>query len=634
MTFKFFKKSFQQFKQWCRGNHVKNSSTPNSIESTNQTKTDKVVSLDSFSSDSSTRQTTSLLLLDRGKDTPTPEFHVEIMERMDSSICQNESHLAEMDTLALPEPTTETSEQTEWVEVQPLTPTIQQESIRPVRQRQQPGELYQKVAQIPIIDILIKYGFYTGKRPTRGAINISCPLPGHQHQSTRARKQGSMRIDLAANKATCWSSNCSHHKRDFKNGMSLLAAIRGDKNQQYVKHLIAKDFGIISEETFQRFLSGEALTNYEVYEPTTYQPHQTVCFYEELAPVETIDLVIRALMTTFRAHCGYRNDPRFGLLSPEDFTYLHEERQLSESFIKEGYYFTFPSEHFFPTFVEVLLKNKIIADPSELNTLLKGVPGFYFNKHTQQWSYATLERDGRFFAPKGIGIPIQNANKKFTGIQIRKRFVGDGGNRYTWHTSKYFVGDDFDYGITPGTPVSVVFPKEIKRKTLFITEGHFKAKRLADTFDCIAISVQGVSNFKGIEKEIKTLIHHQQLTFNHILIAYDADLAGKKEVLRQSKNLIEHLKTELAMELKQTNLLFVGWDIQFGKGIDDVIESGHQQKLSRIPADVFLMACDEMFQTAGSMENWSEDDRMKAYNLYVLSKFPNYEHLLHQQESA
>lgn len=627
MKTNFFKKSIQQLKKWCRGTEKDAKSTQPSTSK--EEISNKVISLDTFISNKPYIPDQTKKKGSYGKDTTISNKEIVSLDTTPSSE-DTTSNNVKSETTTFPT----SSEQ--WEEIKPPVQDdhLKRDTFNKSINHRQPGDLYKKVAEIPIIDVLMFYGFYTGKKPNRGAINIHCPLPNHQHQSSNPRKQGSMRIDLAANKATCWSSHCSHHKKDFKNCMSLMAAIRGDKNQQFVKHLIAKDFGIISEETFNRFLSGETIETYEVQESTCYIPHQQVEFFEELAPVETIDLVIRALMSTFRAHCGFRNDAKYGLLSPEDFDYLAQERNLSEDFIREGYYFTFPSENFFPTFVEVLLKNKIISNKSELNTLLKGVPGFYFNNITQEWSYATLERNGRFVAPRGIGIPIQNANKKFTGIQIRKRFVAEGGNRYSWHTSKYFVGDEFSYGISPGTPVSVVFPKKIKRKTLFITEGHFKAKRIADTFNCIAISVQGVANFKGIEKEIKTLIHEQKLAFNHILIAYDADIAGKKEVLTQSKNLIEYLKTELQDELKQTNLLFVGWDITLGKGIDDVIESGNQHRLSRIPAETFLNACDEMFKAVGTMENWSEEERLMAFKKHVLSKFPNYEYLLNQKEPA
>lgn len=624
----FIKKSIQRFKKWCEKKEKTSSQTQPTVLGEMNTK--KIISLEEVKSNRTIAQTPVSTQTSLGKDTVlTVENETE--SQLSETLVETKEEISLDEQPTLPK-------SDEWVEVTPYQEPIT--SSKPQKHqtinKKQPGELYKKVAQIPIIDVLMFYGFYNGNKPTHGSVQIHCPLPNHIHHSTTKRKGGSMNIDLSQNKATCWSSNCSHTKVDFKNCMSLLAAIRGDKNQQYVKYLIAKDFGLISEETFNRFLNGDILkdSDIEIQESTYYAPHQTVTLFNERASEETIDLVIRALMGTFRAHCGHRNHPKYGLLSPEDFKYLHEERNLSEDFIKEGYYFTFPSEKCFPAFVEMLLRNKIIKDKSELNDLLKGVPGFYFDHATQEWSYATCDRNGEFIAPRGIGIPIQNANKKFTAIQIRKRYTPISGSKYTWHTSKYFVGEKFSYGITSGAPVSVIFPKEIKRKIIFITEGDFKARCIADTYECIVISVQGVSNFKGIEEEIKTLIHDRGLTFNHILIAYDADVASKKEVLKESRKLINHLKSELQTELEQTNLLFVGWDLRYGKGIDDVIESGNRQFLSRLHADQYLKLCDQMFNTVGTMENWTEEQRITTYNHFVLSHFPNYEYLKEQKEPA
>ena len=515
------------------------------------------------------------------------------------------------------------------------TPTVQK-SKQPIDYKKQ-GELYSKVSKIRIIDVLAFYGYYRGNTAgNHRAITIPCPLPGHIHKSDpKKKKEGTMRIDLAKNIATCWSTNCSHTRKDFRNCMQLLAAIRGDKNQQYVKHLIAKDFGIISEEAFNKFLNGKTIDITDIQQSTQYTPHEDVEFFEELADIETRDRVYRALILTYQA--SYKNHPaNLGFLSADDFDYLTRPiseggRGMSEKSVKSGLYFTFPSDFQYETFVKILKYKKFIESEKDLDQLLKGVPGFYFNKRLNKWSYANVITPKGAFVPRGIGIPIRNAQKKITGIQIRT----NGPQKYTWFSSKYCVGGDYAYGISSGSPLDVVFPENENHlsKTLFITEGRFKAQKIAETYNCIAISVQGVQNYAGIEKEIEVLLKTPSINIQNIVLAYDADMAYNEAVFKQSRNLMNHLKHYFSKEFNHLKYYYAGWDFDYGKGIDDVINSGNQIALSTLDAQTYEQLADQLFiilnkkKETLKVDKLPEEVSVPLFKEYLLSHFRNYEYL-------
>ena len=270
----FIKQSIHFLKKWCEKKEKISSKTQQTT--LNEMNPKKIISLEEIKS----IQTTDSNPFSSEKDS------VEIIETETIEQLSTTSTESTPDLVAEPQQTPPNPD--EWVTVTPYEEPVPQKT-KPINKRQ-PGELYKKVAQIPIIDVLTFYGFYNGNKPTRGSVQIHCPLPNHIHHSTTTRKGGSMNIDLSQNKATCWSSNCSHTKVDFKNCMSLLATIRGDKNQQYVKYLIAKDFGLISEETFKRFFNGEISkdSEIEIQESTYYAPHQPVFRMISMIPIRTI----------------------------------------------------------------------------------------------------------------------------------------------------------------------------------------------------------------------------------------------------------------------------------------------------------------------------------------------------------
>ena len=482
------------------------------------------------------------------------------------------------------------------------------------------GPLRLAVDQIPIIEVAKRYGWVTG--PIRkGSNNIQCPLPTHRssNHSSMKKGKGSFVIDTDRNTARCWK--CGTHT--FSDAASLLAAVRGERKQWTATLILARDFQLISEQVFQSAMNGARVLPADIQESVAFEAFKPIEEQREMLNYVNIDRVYRCLMLTYKLTAP-KHDQAIGFLSKEDFNYLHHSRGMSIDSITKGQFFTFPKPQTFKTFVDILMHNKIILSMNDLNEILKGVPGFYFDCTKKTWT---------FKYKNGIAIPIKNADGLIIGIQTRNsdkemarlaaKNPDSEPSRYGWFSSakdaKGF-SDDRLYGISPGSPIDVIKPDVVKSNVLFITEGHFKAQKIAETFNCVALSVQGVTTFKGIEVEIQRLIE-QGCTISHIYLAYDADLSYKPSVFRSSQETMDLL----ANCFPHLALYYVGWDVHLGKGIDDLIEAGHKERLSKLPRQMFENLCLELHQKLNETTNeWKDEDMIAYYNQNILSHFPVY----------
>ena len=291
------------------------------------------------------------------------------------------------------------------------------------------------------------------------------------------------------------------------------------------------------------------------------------------------------------------------ILTKEHYDELINNRHLSMEDIQEDGYFSFPDLDFLDTFIKEINKYNITEED------LKGVPGFYYSKQKERWAFTLLRNTS------GIGIPIKDIDGKIVGIQIRLDKKSDTGKRYQWFSSSFAGGDGSTgakniYGSSPGVPVAIVRPKTLKNGTIFITEGYFKARAIANKYHCIALSVQGVNNWK----EIPFIINRLKLQNKHhkfVCIAYDGDMGRKDTVMKPALQLgfalsgiqfEENLKKDLDIILKTGNrplsakvgnfvesaqkisdillneqntlsikVCYCLWNETLGKGIDDII---------------------------------------------------------------
>lgn len=365
---------------------------------------------------------------------------------------------------------------------------------------------------------------------------------------------GSFKVSDKKNVCKCFSCGA---------GKDVISYFAFKRNKNYVESAmeLALSRKIISTSEYEEFskikFSDEKAKEIE----RIYIQKDKEKFENEIAP----DKVLNNVYTAFFQE---------STLSSEHYRYLKEKRFLSDQDISEGGYFTFPNRTIMKSF-EARLKRDYGYNP----IILRNVPGFCRNKKTGLFT---------FTKNKGIGICIKNAAGLIVGIQIRRDGVNLK-NKYIWFSSSRIeryeeLSKRYDFGTKSDSRIDVVYPKKIRFKTIFITEGRFKAKCIADTFHCVAISVQGVGNWKNIKSEIEDIRKRIQIIdFNNIIIAYDADVAYNPQVFDQAIKMSKNLKKNLP----GLGLYYAMWHVDYGKGIDDLIYSGHKDMLESINIDKF-----------------------------------------------
>lgn len=251
-------------------------------------------------------------------------------------------------------------------------------------------------------------------------------------------------------------------------------------------------------------------------------------------------------------------------ISKEHVDYLTEVRNISRHTIEKRLYKSYPKSEVMDKFIEALkslndgfdgLSNEEIVDE-----LLSDVPGFYKERVGDRWTWKIPKFEG-------IIIPIKDADGFVVGLQIRKD--SDSDRRYIWFSSNFANNDGNKmFGTSPGSPVDVIYPDNQISKVIYITEGRFKSEMISQNWNSIAISVQGVGNWKGIDEEIRKLIcRFGNDFFQKIYIAYDSDLAYKEQVYNQAKNMSDLI----GISFPDIEIDYLTWDVGKCKGIDDLL---------------------------------------------------------------
>lgn len=292
-------------------------------------------------------------------------------------------------------------------------------------------------------------------------------------------------------------------------------------------------------------------------------------------------------------------------LSESHLKYL--KGRCSDNQIEKVGYFTFPTRHIRKTFF------KLLEEAGYELSVLKKVPGFYYDTVKEEYTFATS---------KSIGIPIKNEFGQIIAIQRRFDEVKEGENRYRWFSSSFS-----EYGCSPGVPMEFIIPNKIKNKTLFITEGHFKACRIAETFGSPVLSIAGVQSWRKAVAKVLHLVKNldvllPKFKIEYIYIAFDSDMSSNLGVLSTSValgnalyqalkndyldvvkdmdnsnnleptinsqnvkrtmfvNKKEESKTKINTSIDKNNnfITFLLWDVELGKGLDDFLDNGHLAK--------------------------------------------------------
>lgn len=282
-------------------------------------------------------------------------------------------------------------------------------------------------------------------------------------------------------------------------------------------------------------------------------------------------------------------------LSEKGLSYL-TDRGLSQEVIDDVGFKTFPNLTVCKDLTMRLMKNGI--NPA-------AVPGLYIKKGATQVSFK--KRDA-------LIIPVRDVDGLISGLQLRFFKPLENGPKYIWFSSSGLCQDELEYeGKTPGCPIGYI-PSDISNfKTLFITEGLFKALSVNESFKCPVMTVQGVGNFAGIEQKVAAVKEkHQKL--NRVLIAYDADFICNINVSSHAVRLFDLLKETFPDFV----FGYVIWDKSNGKGFDDLIANVGAENVPKlvkvIDMQLFKEICEEVrVKCKGFFEHDEKDKIEKTF---------------------
>ena len=278
------------------------------------------------------------------------------------------------------------------------------------------------------------------------------------------------------------------------------------------------------------------------------------------------DFIIHNVYSIIKENCS---------LSEEDYKTLKNERHLSDTRITRDY-FTAPTNW---KQKENILNAIRAAYPEYTDEILMTVPGFYIEpekgKNRLKFSFA-----------KGIAFCIRT-DTKIKAIQIRRYTVKEGQKRYTWFSSSFTDAEPDKYlgGAGCGSPHDILYPDNTDKGIIAITEGRFKSEILRDAGN-VAISLQGVSTWKGIQNEILHIMDSRPV--RKIYLFYDSDMLGNTAVYNQSIALLKAI--EITFPTIQT--YHAVWKKEWGKGIDDMYFNGHIKKIKYLTSGQ-LKSCHE-----------------------------------------
>ena len=229
------------------------------------------------------------------------------------------------------------------------------------------------------------------------------------------------------------------------------------------------------------------------------------------------------------------------------------QRGLDKTEIKYLGYRSLPESH------QDRIRLMQALSPDQANLL--SVPGFYLSDKDRVW----------ITQQEGMWIPCRDVDGNLIGGQVRSDTDTD--SRYRWFSassSKRKHG-----GVSSGTPIHVA-KEEGDNSTVWITEGLLKADVASSMLGQTMIGVAGVNSYRKAEL-VEVL---RQLGVEQVVIAFDADYESNQTVKKAINDLAQllvshHFRCQMAT-----------WDIDEGKGIDDLLANGRGYNLKPMSASL------------------------------------------------
>jgi hypothetical protein len=255
---------------------------------------------------------------------------------------------------------------------------------------------------------------------------------------------------------------------------------------------------------------------------------------------------------------GYRKLLSELRLSPDHRQDL-KRRGLTDKQIDDGFYKTLPKAG------RRAVLNKLAE---ELGQDFEAVPGFFMS-----------ERGPNIAAPAGLLVPVRDLAGQIVALKLRVDNPTADAPRYLYLSSAKYEGPS--PGSPSHVPAGVCGPVDLVR----ITEGELKADVSTALSGVPTISFPGVASWRTVIPDLKGL------KTKTVLVAFDADADGNKQVARALQDCCGELKAggfEVNLER---------WSLDSGKGIDDILAAG--QKPEVLTGLDVMKTVDEIAKAAG-----------------------------------
>ena len=421
------------------------------------------------------------------------------------------------------------------------------------------NEVLEMVRHIPIENIL--YEIYELPQGW-------CPFHNDKHA-------GSFKVLHKSNRYRCFSCGAYGDGIDF---------VQKKENMSFVEVVLklALQFEILSTDQVKAFKLGKVAEKQINQPPKIYEG-----ILEDHATNEIADVEKRHdIYTLFsKGNSILKTGEK---LSKRHLEHLKKERKLSEKDIERIGFFSIPSrsKRYGKAFFEAL-NNQYGYEPNDI----EGIPGFF------KLISEDDNKEVTFVGHRGIGIPIKNKHEKIVGIQIRRDQKKEGESRYIWFSSSFANQPDrtdMEGGTGSGSPIHISYPRTNEHPhDIFLTEGVFKSEAIANFANVIAISVQGIQNWRGqIEDFISYLEEEKGHPIYRLHFMFDSDIANNVHVYEATKSMYENLKEVYP----NIGFMHYWWNETFGKGIDDVLNQAHASQIKHLDSKTFFTAYDKMIQ--------------------------------------
>jgi len=253
----------------------------------------------------------------------------------------------------------------------------------------------------------------------------------------------------------------------------------------------------------------------------------------EKAGPQTLDQVYGALLGALALSPAHRQD-------------LHR-RGLTEACIKRSGYRTLTLKG-----REELARTLVEHFGAEI---CSQVPGLY-EEEPGGWSVG---------GAAGMLVPVRNIEGRIVALKIRAD-EADEGSKYT--CSKYtYLSSKTQGGPGPGSQVHVPLHDGLDVSVVRLTEGELKAEVATALTGTLTVSMPGVSSWRP------ALEVPSSLGTSVVRLAFDADAKHNEHValaLREAYRTLKERGFEVVLET---------WPRELGKGIDDLLASGHEPTL-------------------------------------------------------